>query len=78
MLSLEFGHEGVFRLLELLELRLVLVRLVFQLLDQALTLLRRLVAVLLLGARCGLGFAQACYVSALAPAKTRKRGQSIS
>mgnify|MGYP005845964649 CR=1 FL=1 len=55
-LGLEFNFKGLLRILELLQLRLVLVRLVSQLLGQAVSLLFHLEALLLLGVQHGSSF----------------------
>ena len=56
-LSFELGLKGLLRILAFLQLRLVLVRLVSQLLDQTVALLLHLEALLLLGVQRGLSFA---------------------
>ena len=56
-MSLELGLESLLRVFELLQLRLVLSRLVSQLIGQAVTLRFHPAALLLLGAQRGLSFA---------------------
>ena len=76
MPSLEFGREGVFHLLELLELRLVPLRLGHQLLGQAPALLSCPAALQLLGTKLGLDLAQVLLQLGGRPCKDKKENTS--